>query len=193
VRGKNGYSWKFDSPSVALLILGITSFVYHATLRQITQFADDLSMLILAASFCQSVFTVGQSPNVSRIISTLILVGVTTLSVVYVRSGDILIHVYGFSSMILLLFPRILYIAYYSNLSQERRSKLLRKAAKAVVVLTVGYTLWQVDLELGFDLRKIRSAIGLPWAWVLELHGWWHVLTAISANMFILLLRELHI
>lgn len=41
------------------------------------------------------------------------------------------------------------------------------------------------------ELRRVKGRIGLPWAWLFELHGWWHVLTAISANQFMEIVTEL--
>ena len=41
-----------------------------------------------------------------------------------------------------------------------------------VVAIGTGFGLWVVDNRLCAPLRVAREAIGLPWAWVLELHGW---------------------
>jgi dihydroceramidase len=42
-------------------------------------------------------------------------------------------------------------------------------------------------------LREIRGRIGLPWAFLLEMHGWWHIFTAMSAAWFMDILREVQI
>ena len=55
----------------------------------------------------------------------------------------------------------------------------------------LGYLLWNIDLEFCMQLRELRAQVGLPWAWLLELHGWWHVLTAIGADRFMNVAREL--
>ncbi len=44
----------------------------------------------------------------------------------------------------------------------------------------IGYAVWLVDEFACGLLTSCRHAIGLPWAFVLELHGWWHFLTAIG-------------
>ena len=40
------------------------------------------------------------------------------------------------------------------------------------VAMVSGYLLWLADIFLCAQLREVRRSIGLPWAWILELHGW---------------------
>jgi dihydroceramidase len=55
----------------------------------------------------------------------------------------------------------------------------------------VAYTAWNLDLEKCLELRRFRASLGLPWAWLFELHGWWHILTAAGASQYVRLIREL--
>jgi len=45
-----------------------------------------------------------------------------------------------------------------------------------------------VDGGFCAELRAVRQSVGLPWAFALELHGWWHVLTAVGAAAFVRLI-----
>jgi dihydroceramidase len=47
-----------------------------------------------------------------------------------------------------------------------------------------GYLLWQLDFLLCSELTALKRILNLPWGFLLELHGWWHVLTAIGAHTF---------
>lgn len=40
-------------------------------------------------------------------------------------------------------------------------------------LFVAAYGLWNVDNLACERLRGIRHTIGLPWAWLLELHGWY--------------------
>jgi hypothetical protein len=42
-----------------------------------------------------------------------------------------------------------------------------------LVLFITGYILWNIDNQFCNNLRSIRDSIGLPWAWLLELHGWY--------------------
>jgi dihydroceramidase len=178
--------------SVALLVLGINSFIFHATMKHTTQYCDEIGMLILGGSLLQGVYTINQSPTVVKVMNMTIYAAVGVLSALYVRTGNILHHVYSFNTMIGLVGVRTIYLIFSRNRSAHERNSLLKHYGKAVGILVVAYLLWQVDLEKCFELRKIREALGLPLAWILELHGWWHVLTALGASEYIRLIRAMN-
>lgn len=177
--------------SIAMVILGINSFIFHATLKHTTQYCDELSMFILGGALLQSIFTINQTSTVITLMNAVIWMAVGVLSGIYIHTGDILHHVHSFNTMMLLIGLRTIYLIYFCGRSAQEKSRLMRMFGKAVGILIVGYTLWQVDLEKCFELRKVRRMVGLPWAWVFELHGWWHVLTALGASEYIKLIREL--
>ncbi len=177
--------------SMALVVLGINSFVFHASLHQTTQFCDELSMFLLGGALLYSVYTINMSPGATSIITAALYLVIGLLSVIYIQSADILHHVYSFNTMLGLIGARTMYLVYGTGRPVEERAKLMRMFWKAVAILVVGYTLWHIDLEQCVELRKLRQVVGLPWAWLLELHGWWHVLTALGASHYIRLIREL--
>jgi dihydroceramidase len=84
-----------------------------------------------------------------------------------------------------------MYLVFMGGRSGDEKKKLLKAFGKSIGFLAVGYTLWQIDLEKCIELRQLKQALGLPWAWVFELHGWWHVLTALGASQYVRLIREL--
>ena len=59
---------------------------------------------------------------------------------------------------------------------------------RGVAAFVVGFALWVVDGGFCAELRAVRQSVGLPWAFALELHGWWHVLTAVGAAAFVRLI-----
>jgi dihydroceramidase len=89
--------------SIAMIILGINSFIFHATMRHTTQYADELSMFILAGSLLQGVFAINQSPAITMTVAFAILTTLSIMSAVYIRTGDILYHVKCFNSMTLIV------------------------------------------------------------------------------------------
>lgn len=57
--------------------------------------------------------------------------------------------------------------------------------------MVFGYVLWQIDFRYCTELTKLKRAIGMPWSFVFEFHGWWHILTAIGAFTFMSLVESL--
>jgi len=54
-----------------------------------------------------------------------------------------------------------------------------------------GYLLWNIDTHFCAPLLSLRRRVGLPFGILLELHGWWHILTAIGAYTFMALVEYL--
>lgn len=44
-----------------------------------------------------------------------------------------------------------------------------------------GYFLWNIDYHFCPYVTRFRHSLGLPWGFLFELHGWWHILTGIGA------------
>ena len=184
---------KWDFMSLSLLNLGIGSFLFHATLRQTLQFVDDLSMIILAWSMLQSVAVVRQSPAEARVFSIILGLTVSLFCVFYVWSGKIIYHVIAFATMIVLIALRSQYIYHWKPIHPKDQCHYWNvRTWQSIFTCLFGYVLWNIDLEFCAELRAVREQIGLPWAWLLELHGWWHILTAIGASQFMNVAREIH-
>jgi dihydroceramidase len=184
---------KTDFMSISLLILGIASFLFHATLRHALQFGDELAMLGLTWSLLHGTLTTRQPPARSRIITVVLSVVFPICSAFYIWTGKIIYHAVMFATMIALIIARGFYLFHFmkNDIPDARRHAWRAKGRKALWTLGIGYVLWNIDLEFCAELRRMREAAGLPWAWLLELHGWWHILTAFSASFFMDIVREL--
>jgi dihydroceramidase len=179
--------------SISLLVLGISSFLFHASLRQTLQFADDLSMLGLAWSLLQGLLIVQHSSFYNHFINISLSIIFPLFSAFYVWTGKIIYHLSAFITIIVLIVFRSHYLLHWREpgFPEAKRDRLRTKGRNALILLLVAYILWNIDLEYCLELRDLRERVGLPWAWILELHGWWHVLTAVSAARFMDMVREI--
>ena len=48
-----------------------------------------------------------------------------------------------------------------------------------------GFALWSADNVYCSTLRRWRREVGMPWGFLLEGHGWWHLMTGIGAYCYI--------
>lgn len=177
--------------SASLVLVGICSFLFHASLRQTAQFSDDLSMLFLAGSLLQRLYCAGQLPSRVGFITTVIYLTISVMSAIYIRSGNLLVHSFMFVAMLQLIWPRTIYLINRQRRSSTEKDQHFSKFKKACTYLALAVLVWIIDLEMCQQLRSLRNALGLPWAWVLELHGWWHIFTAVGATIFMELIRDL--
>jgi dihydroceramidase len=182
--------------SASLVLVGVCSFIFHASLRQTMQFGDDLSMLFLAGSLIQRLYCAGQQASTRRLITVTVYATVCLMSAYYVQSGNLVIHTSMFAVMLTFVWPRTLYLisrrqAQSPQENAQEKARLRWNFKKAVAYLALGFLVWNIDLEACQLLRNLRNAIGMPWAWALELHGWWHFFTALGAAVYMDLIREL--
>ena len=179
--------------SISLLVLGISSFLFHASLRQNLQFADELAMLGLAWSLLQGILIARHPPTNARLINISLAIAFPLFSLFYIWTGKIIYHATAFAAIMVLLTLRGTYLFHWlkPEFPKAKRYKWRAQGRKALYLLIVGYILWHIDLEYCTELRNLRELVGLPWAWLFELHGWWHILTAISASQFMDIVREL--
>jgi dihydroceramidase len=184
-----------DFMSISLLILGISSFLFHASLRQTLQFADELSMLGLAWSLLQGFMTVRRSSSYDRLIEISLAVFFPLFSLFYIWTGKIIYHATAFIITMVLIVLRGYYLFYWikPGFPEAKRKEWRTRGWKSLILLLVGYAVWNIDLEFCAELRELRARLGLPWAWLLELHGWWHILTAASASVFMEIVREVQV
>ncbi|KAI1358752.1 ceramidase [Xylaria arbuscula] len=183
---------KTDFMSISLLVLGIASFLFHATLLHSLQFGDELAMLGLVWSILKGLLTVRRSSVYDRIINISLATVFPIFGAFYVWTGKIIYHVIGFSMAIALIIVRGIYLFYWREptFPQSKVTEWRVRGRIALILMGVAYIIWNIDLEFCAELRKLRGYIGLPWAWLLEFHGWWHILTAMSASQFMDIVRE---
>lgn len=184
---------KWDFMSVSLLVLGIGSFLFHATLRQTLEFVDEFSMLGLTWSLLHASLTAHQPPARARYITVALAIVYLSFSAFYLSFPKIIYQVFAFVSALLGVLFRSQYMfhclepGFYPE--AKRRDWNLR-IWKALAICLFGYLLWTIDLEYCAELRAIRERLGLPWAWLFEFHGWWHLLTAVGASQAMQVARE---
>lgn len=187
------FSPKLDFMSISLLVLGICSFLFHASLRQTLQFADELGMLLLAWALLQGILTRPRPTTQDRVIDISLAIIFPLFSAFYVWTGKIIYHASVFFAICVLITIRGIHLFYWRKpeFPEAKRKDWIIRGRKAFASLVIAYVLWNIDLEFCAELRAVREQLGLPLAWVFELHGWWHILTAFSASYFMDVVREL--
>lgn len=145
-------------------------------------------MLFLAGALLQRLHSAGQPPPRARAITAATYASVGAMSAVYMSSGNLLVHLSMFVAMLLLIGLRTVYLI---NRQAQEKARYIRKFGGVCGFLALAFLLWNIDFEWCRELRSLRNKVGLPWAWLLELHAWWHVLTAVGAALHMELVREL--
>lgn len=59
------------------------------------------------------------------------------------------------------------------------------------VIFLVGFIIWSLGNVFCGGLTRAKHAVGMPWSFFLELHGYWHIFTGIGAYIFMALVEYL--
>jgi dihydroceramidase len=104
---------------------------------------------------------------------------------------ELLMHSILFGVMIVIVGTKT-----RSLISTRISSHLVRKQVRKLVnwgsfFFITGFALWNLDQIFCGTLTGWKRGLGMPWSFVLELHGWWHVFTGLGAYIFIALVEYL--
>ncbi|EXJ91707.1 hypothetical protein A1O3_00257 [Capronia epimyces CBS 606.96] len=177
-------------PNVALFFVGVTSFAYHLTLKYSTQICDDLSMFWVCAAIIYELYTIDQSPTARLLFGSTLTVVLSVISAAHYKMYQLWLHNTTFILLVTAIWPRVLFLIHRRFQGPEKQYWLGRFRVGGLCFLA-GFVVWLIDGAACGWLRDARNSIGLPWAFALELHGWWHILTALGAGYCIRVTKQL--
>lgn len=161
--------------------VGIFSALYHTSLKYHTQMSDELSMHLAIGTVLQQVWTFQEPVKVQRR-NTAIILGVLIPFVIYhCVTDEFVLHVALFFCMCWIVAYRVRYIIHIRIREREHRQRLRKLLTFASVTALTSYGIWNIDVNLCSTLTQWKRQLGVPWGILLELHGWWHIGTAVAA------------
>jgi len=163
-----------------LVLVGLGSIAFHATLRFELQMLDELPMLYLVTWLVWLLVENGPEPRLGRWFPAVLLVYVLLATAATLQRGgaQFLAFHLSFGTLEILCLGRVTWLALQPENAPVRRSFVLGLAAYAT-----GIAAWFVDLKACTLVGVTLPAHGIPNP---QLHAWWHVLVSIG---FFLLLR----
>ncbi|RAL10184.1 ceramidase [Aspergillus homomorphus CBS 101889] len=179
-------------PYYGLIGVGICSAGFHMSLKYHTQMMDDLSMLLTTTPLLHRVLTVNADPRGSSLVAMALGSALVALAAVHVATDELILHAVSFVVSVTVIGVRTMQLLARRTVvgSAERRA-LWRMVVFGALIFNVGYAVWLVDGWVCEWLRGWRALVGLPWAFLLELHGWWHIFTGVGAYTFIAVIDHL--
>lgn len=189
---RNNHPRVFLVAFASYLIIGIGSFLYHASLRYWMQLLDELSMIYTTCILFFAVFSHGRSKS-GQILLLLFIVSLAAfITGYYYHIKDPLFHQNMFALLTATVVLRSIYIMEKILRPQaDLKTKLGRRNAQilqamwvmigcGISAIALGFLIWNLDNMFCSHLRRWRREIGLPWGVLLEGHGWWHFFTGVA-------------
>ncbi|OJJ74819.1 hypothetical protein ASPBRDRAFT_193511 [Aspergillus brasiliensis CBS 101740] len=179
-------------PYLGLMGVGIASAAFHMNLKYHTQMMDDVSMLLTTTPVLHRIMTVNTSRRTSTILAILLSTSLLGLVTLHVLTDELILHSITFVVSVTIIGVRTMQLI----TTRTPKDSLARRQIWGMVrfgaaIFEFGFLVWLVDGWICGWLRSSRAAIGLPWAFLLELHGWWHICTGVGAYIFIAVIDHL--
>ncbi|THZ78041.1 hypothetical protein D6C85_01275 [Aureobasidium pullulans] len=161
-------------------LVGVCSSLFHGLLSYHAQMADDTSMIVATSIVLQRAMTYQKTPTFINWFSGLLLLAVITETTYHVMMDEQTVHELSFVSLIIAVAAKTRSLIKL-RVQQPKDKKMLQKAV-IFGCFVFGYLLWQLDFIFCTELTAIKRVVGMPWGFLLEFHGWWHILTAVGAQ-----------
>lgn len=182
---------------IGYLFVGFGSMAFHSTLKYSMQLADELPMIYTTYIMTFATFSYSKSPRFAFLVGLGLFSLALFITAYYHLSKNPVFHQVAFASTTAATVFRGMYIMEAQlrpairKRSQDtaRADKLMKQmwmlAATGISAFLIGFGIWNLDNIYCHHLRRMRDYIMLPWAIVLEGHGWWHLFTGLGAYYFI--------
>ncbi|KAF2229593.1 alkaline phytoceramidase [Viridothelium virens] len=178
-------------PYVGLAGVGVCSWYFHMVLNYYAQMSDDLSMFFCTGIVLYRITTSSLNPSQRLVMGVALSLSLGAISWYHVISNESLVHPVTFGLMINIVGLKTRAIIRERISDRQIRRAVHRLELSGAVSFISGFILWVIDRLFCERLKHLRSTVGVPWGFLLELHGWWHILTGIGAYIFIVLIEYL--
>ncbi|KAL7791599.1 ceramidase [Trichoderma afarasin] len=124
--------------------------------------------------------TFKSNPQRTKLIAVLLTIIFIVVMVTHMVMDEFLLHATTFGLAVYLIATRTLKL-----ISQQVPDERIRKNLRNVALFgcfnfAFEYFVWLLDDWLCSLLTSMKHSAGLPLAFFLELHGWWHIFTCIG-------------
>lgn len=182
---------RFLFTAFGFLLVGIGSWLFHMTLRYQYQLLDELPMIYATCIPFWSVFSEFKTRQQSVMIAIGIFSAANLLTLIYLYFKDPTIHQVSYA----LLNAGIIFQSHFLTRKHVHdaaaRAQLYKTMLLGVVIFLLGYLLWNLDIHFCSYVRGKRREWGMPYGFVLEGHGWWHIFTGTGVYFYLVYLQYL--
>ncbi|EMD32564.1 hypothetical protein CERSUDRAFT_68585 [Gelatoporia subvermispora B] len=175
-------------------LVGLGSFIFHATLLFEAQLADELPM-VYVASYCSVIlfdtqrgFSWRNSNAIPLFLGYFLFNALFTWS--YYLSRNPIYHQVVFATI---MFTNVFRTAHLlrdreiaERLPDAEKESIARVFTTGVLLFILGFAVWNLDNIFCSTVTVWKHALGWPAAFLLEGHSWWHIFTATGTYLMVI-------
>ncbi|KAI0778801.1 alkaline phytoceramidase [Trametes elegans] len=174
-------------------LVGIGSFIFHATLLFEAQLMDELPMIYVASYCCAVLFDTSRgfsfrNSNALQL-SVIFVVFNILFTWSYYLSRDPVYHQAVFASIMFITLFRTIYLLRNGDIAKKLppgpRATVTRFFSSGAGTFAFGFFVWNLDNIFCSTVTRWRNLVGWPAAFLLEGHSWWHILTATGTYLML--------
>lgn len=174
---KQSLATRFIVSYLCLAVVGIGSFLFHATLLFESQLADELPMMWADGAFLYCMAPHNWRKNDTKRFLLLSVIALYTFGVsgIYIYTRNVIFFEVSYGLGVVLLFGHCLHWA--SNKGAHPKFAAQRRLIAIGAMSLVGaFTVWNIDNFFCNQLRAARVWLNSPYlAPLLQFHAWWHL------------------
>lgn len=188
---KNKLEPRFIFIGTGFMLVGIGSWLFHMTLRYHFQLLDELPMIYATCIPFWSVFSEFKTRRESVMVGIGIFMAANLLTLIYLYFKDPTIHQASYGILNALIIFKSISLSREHVRVPKAKTQLNRTMIFGVSIFILGYVLWNLDIHLCSNVRAVRRDWGMPYGFILEGHGWWHILTGTGVYFYLVYMEYL--
>lgn len=183
---KNKVELRFTFAACGFLLVGIGSWLFHMTLKYEYQLLDELPMIYATCIPFWSVFSESRDKRSSVVVGLSIFMAANLLTLIYLIIKDPTIHQTAYGILNAAILFRSAYLTNKHVHDKKAAAQLHKTMILGVLIFLLGYFLWNMDIHFCEQARATRRSWGMPYGFILEGHGWWHLFTGTGVYYYLI-------
>ncbi|ELT92776.1 hypothetical protein CAPTEDRAFT_214376 [Capitella teleta] len=165
----DGMEVRFIGCHLALMVVGIGSSFFHATLLYEMQLMDELPMIWGSAFLIYSLASMDNAPGkINAPLGIGLFLYSLIVTLVYIMVKDPIFHEAAYGLMVVTM------IALSVRIMRNHDSSWWCFMA-ALSLYTIGFIIWNLDNHFCHHFRSARESMGYPLKPLMQGHAWWHL------------------
>lgn len=176
---------RFVFTALGFLLVGVGLWLFHMTLRYEFQLLDELPMIYATCIPFWLVFSEFKTPLQSVGVGVGIFMAANLLTAVYLHLKNPTIHQAAYALLNAGIIFKLIALTRLHVKDPVARSQLFCTMTFGIAIFGLGYLVWNLDIHFCTQVRSVRRDWGMPYGFVLEGHGWWHLFTGIGVYFYL--------
>lgn len=176
---------RFIFASLGFMLVGVGLWLFHMTLQYHYQLLDELPMIYATCIPFWSVFSTFKDGRGQWVVAGGISAAAALLTAIYLVLKDPTIHQAAYGAMNVVIILKSISLSREHVDDPRAKQVLYRMLGTGVGLFGFGYFLWNLDIHFCSFARATRRNWGMPYGFVLEGHGWWHIFTGAGVYCYI--------